>query len=217
MAQHLKRQNVPNKWPISRKGTTFVVNANFNPSMGMPILILLRDLLKVAQNRKEVKSAIHDKNILLNNKLVIDDKHTAILFDVITLIPTKANYRVELTEKGKFTLNEIEHSKADKKVAKIINKKTLNGKKTQLNLLDGTNFLSDIECKINDSVLIDFKNRKISKVLPLKEGANILVFEGKHAGKTGKINKFVPELKMAEIITNNGKMNVLIKQLIVIE
>jgi len=103
------------------------------------------------------------------------------------------------------------------KISKIINKKILKGKKIQLNLGDGRNFLSDIKCSVNDSVLIDLKKRKIEKCLPLKEKAEILVFAGKHSGKKGKINKMDLKKKTAELLFKDGKINVLIKQLIVIE
>lgn len=214
---HLKRQKVPKKWPIARKGTTFVVRPLSNLKNGIPILIILRDILKVAQNRKEVKKAINSKNILLNLKPIKDEKHPALLFDVITIVPEKKNYRVELTESGKFIVNELKDSKVDKKVSKIINKKILRGKKTQLNLSDGNNFLSDVKCKVDDSVLVDLKNRKIEKCLPLKEKVKVIVFEGKHAGKKGVVNRIVNENKMAELDFGENTSNVLIKQLMVVE
>ena len=58
---HLKRQNAPKSWPIPRKGTTFVVRPNFGFSKGIPLLIILRDMLKIAENKKEVKKAIYMK------------------------------------------------------------------------------------------------------------------------------------------------------------
>ncbi len=71
--------------------------------------------------------------------------------------------------------------------------------------------------KINDSVVIDLKNRKIEKVLPLKEGTKIKVYSGKHIGKTGKIISLDEKMKMAKISSNNQDINVLIKQIMVIE
>ena len=61
---HLKRQKVPKSWPITRKGTKYLVRPNSDIHSGIPILIILRDMLKIAQNRREVKRAIHEKNIL---------------------------------------------------------------------------------------------------------------------------------------------------------
>jgi ribosomal protein S4E len=77
--------------------------------------------------------------------------------------------------------------------------------------------LSDVKCKTNDSAVIDFKTKKIVKCLELKEKANVIVFAGKHAGKKGTIEKIKLERKMASIKFGDDKINVLIKQLIVVE
>lgn len=214
---HLKRQNIPKSWPIPRKGTTFVVKSNFGFSKAMPLLVVMRDLLKIAGNRKEVKKAIYSKNILINSRQARDEKEGIQLFDVVTIVPSKENYRISLSEKGKFVIEKISESEAGKKVSKIIGKKILKGKKVQLNLSDGRNFLSDIKCNINDSVLINLKSKKIEKILALKENANAFVFAGKHAGEKGKIEKIKAERKMASIKSNKGKINVLIKQFMVVE
>ncbi len=210
---HLKRHAVPKEWPIARKGTTFVVK---NTSKGVPILIVLRDMLKITQNRREVKKAIHMKHLMISNKLVNDEKKCLELFDILTIIPSKKNYRIILSEKGKYDLEEISEKDAKIKIAKIIEKKSLKNKKIQLNLGDGRNYISDIKCEVNDSVIIDLEKKKISKHIPLKEKSPVLVIGGKHAGLKGTIEKIIPELKMAEVKTKEDKFNVLIKQLMVI-
>ena len=212
---HLKRQKVPKNWPIKRKGTTYIVRPNANISNGIPILVALRDMLKLAQNRKEVKKAIHSKNLLLNGFPVRDEKNSITLFDTLTLVPSNESYRLSLSEKGKFQIEKINAGEETHKIAKVINKKMLKGKKVQLNLSDGRNFLSDIKCNVNDSVLIDLKKKKIEKCLPLKEKGEVLVFAGKHAGKKANINKIDQVKKMSELTFENKKINVLIKQLII--
>lgn len=214
---HLKRQKVPKNWPIKRKGTAYVVRPNANISNGIPILIALRDMLKLAQNRKEVKKAIHVKNLLLNGSPVRDEKNSISLFDTLTIVPSNESYKLSLSEKGKFQIEKINAGEETHKIAKVINKKILKGKKIQLNLSDGRNFLSDIKCNVNDSVLIDLKKKKIEKCLPLKEKGEVLVFAGKHAGKKANINKIDQVKKMAELTFNGEKINVLIKQLIIIK
>ena len=214
---HLKRQKVPKNWPIKRKGTAYIVRPNANISNGIPILIALRDMLKLAQNRKEVKRAIHVKNLLLNGSPVRDEKNSISLFDTLTIVPSNESYKLSLSEKGKFQIEKINAGEETHKIAKVINKKMLKGKKIQLNLSDGRNFLSDIKCNVNDSVLIDLKKKKIEKCLPLKENGEVLVFAGKHAGKKANINKINQVKKMAELTFNDEKINVLIKQLIIIK
>lgn len=213
MKRHQKRQAVPKSWPVPRKGTKFVIRKNSN---GVPILVVLRDMLQLAQNRKEVKAAIHKKDLLICGKEVDDEKKSMELLDVLTIVPAKKSYRLTLSEKGKFTLVEIADKEANEKVAKVIGKKVLAGKKTQINLLDGRNYLSDIDCKVNDSVIVDLKKNEVKKVLPLKEKAEVLIFGGKHAGFTGKITKLIPEYKMAEVKTEEKTFNALIKQLMII-
>ena len=135
---HLKRQNISKNWPIARKGSTFVVKPL--SKKGIPLLIVLRDLLKFAQTREEVKTAIQKKYLLVNNREIKDEKIGITLFDTLSIIPSKVYYRLELSEKGKFELNKIKENEANNKISKIINKKIITGKKIQLNLNDGGNF-----------------------------------------------------------------------------
>lgn len=215
--KHLKRQKVPKNWPIPRKGTAYVIKPYSNLEKGVPILIVLRDMLNVAQNRKEVKRAIHENNVLVNGRVARDEKNSVQLFDKITLVPSKKCFKVNLAENGKFVMEEVKESEGNQKVAKIIDKKVLKGKKTQINLSDGRNFLSEVKCNVGDSVSINFKDKKIEKCLPLKENANVIVFAGKHTGKRGKILKLKEERKMASLETKKDKINVLIKQMMVTE
>ncbi len=214
---HLKRQSAPRNWPIERKGSVYVVGTRFNINKGIPVLIILRDILRIAQDRREVKRIIHLRQILVNKKPIKDEKNVILFFDVLNIIPLKKHYRLELSEKGKFYLNEIKESESDKKTAKIIGKKIMKGKKTQLNLSDGRNFLSDIQSNINDSVIINLKTKKIEKCLPLKEKAEVIVFAGKHSGKKGEIIELNYEEKTAKIKADDREINILINQLMVVE
>lgn len=214
---HLTRQEVPTKWPIERKGTAYIVKPKFSTQEGVPLLIILREMLDLAQNRREAKRIIHSKQILINQKVAKEEKNTVMFLDTVTVVPSKKNYRLQLSEKGRFYLNEIEESEAKKKISKIINKTMLKGKKLQLNLNDGRNFLSDIKAKVNDSLIVNFKENKIEKCLPFKEKAKVIVFSGKHIGKEGEIVQIDQEKKMAKVKSEDKEINILINQLIVTE
>jgi small subunit ribosomal protein S4e len=217
MSGHLMRQEVPKKWPIERKGTTYIVKPKFGTKEGVPVLIILRELTKLAQNRREAKRIIHARQILVNERAVKDEKSNILFLDTVNILPLKKCYRLELSESGKFYLNEIKESEANKKIAKVINKTLLKGNKLQLNLSDGRNFLSTIKCNTNDSVLINFKEGKIEKCLPLKEKADVIVFSGKHVGDKGQIISLNLEDKTAKIKSEGKEVNVLINQLLVTE
>lgn len=214
---HLKRQEVPKNWPIYRKGTKYVVRPEFNAQRGVPFLIVLRDMLKVVQNRKEAKRVIHLRQVLMNNKQVSDEKNSVTLYDTITLIPSKKYYRMEILDGGKFSLVEIKESEANHKIVKLANKKILRGKKIQLNCEDGMNFISDMKCNINDSLLVNFKDKKVEKCISLKEGSMVFVFSGKHSGKSGLVKKIYQEKGISEIDIEGKTISVLIKQFIVIK
>ena len=212
---HLKRQKAPKSWPIPRKGTSYVVRPTHDLNNGIPVLIVLRDMLKLTQNKKETKKAIHAGLVLLNNKKIKDERNSISLFDVLSIVPSKEYYRLVLTTKGKFGLEKIDEKEKEHKIIKIINKKTLKGKKTQLNLSDGRNFLSDLKCKTNDSILLNLKENKIEKCLPFNEKAEAIIFGGKHSGKNGKINKIDLKNKIVELTYGKEKLHVLIKHLMV--
>lgn len=214
---HLTRQSAPKSWPTKKKGTKYIVRPNSNLKEGIPMLVVLRDLLKLSQNRKEVKRSIFLRHILVNNKILKDEKNSVSLFDIINIIPAKKYYQIILSQTGNFDFKEIKENLASHKISRVVNKKTLKGKKTQLNLSGGVNLLSEEKCNINDSLLINLKNNKIEKCLPLKENAKVLIFAGKHSGKEGIIKKINIKEKMAELEINKEKINVLIKQIMVIE
>ncbi|MEA3414295.1 MAG: hypothetical protein U9Q99_02105 [Nanoarchaeota archaeon] len=214
MKAHQKRHMVSKEWPIPRKGTKFVARAR---SGGIPLVILLRDVLKIARNKREVKKAIHKKDLKVNEKLVIDERRSLKLFDILTIVPAKKSYKLILTEKGKFDLQEIKEKESTKKLSKVIGKRILKGKIVQLNLYDGRNYLCDLKCKLNDTAILDLSKNKIEKCLELKEKAKALVIGGKHAGKQGIITKLIEDRKMVGLKTEEKLFNVLIKQLMIIE
>ncbi|PJE81174.1 hypothetical protein COU58_03730 [Candidatus Pacearchaeota archaeon CG10_big_fil_rev_8_21_14_0_10_32_42] len=213
MTRHLKRHEAPKNWPISRKGTTFVLKKN---SKGIPILIVLRDLMKIARTRNEVKQAVHKKDLIISNKPVNDEKKSLELFDILKIVPSKKNYRVVLSEKGKYDVEEINESETGSKISKIIGKRSLKGKEIQLNLSDGRNYISALKCSIGDSAIVDLQKRKISKILSIKEKSDVLVIGGKHAGTKGKILKIVEGNKMVELESSEKKFRALIKQVMVL-
>ncbi len=214
MKRHLKREAVPKNWPITRKGTTFVVKNN---SKGIPVLVALRDLMKVAKTRSEVKSAIHNKDLIISGKPVRDEKKSLELFDILTIVPSKKNYKLVLSQNGKYTIEETNEKDSKTKISKIIGKKSLKGKKTQINLSDGRNYLSEVECSVGDSVIVDMEKKKISKILPIKENSNALIIGGKHTGTKGKIIKIIGEHKMVEMEASGKKFRALIKQLMILD
>lgn len=214
MKRHMKRHTIPKNWPVPRKGTAYIIKNN---SKGIPILVVLRDIMKIARTRKEVKKAIHKKDLAISNRLVNDEKKSLELFDVLTIIPSKKSYKLVLSANGKYDVEEVSEKDSKTKVSKVIGKTKLKGKKIQLNLGDGRNYITEMKCSVGDSVVIDLEKKKVSKVIPLKEKSDVLVMGGKHAGIKGEISKIYEGLNMVDIESEDKKFRALIKQIMVLD
>lgn len=203
---HVKRKSAPRTWVVPRKGTKYLTSPYPGKSaeLSMPLNLILRDVLKLSNNRKESRMLLNDGNVLVNGKAVKTEKFSVGLFDVVSIPKAGKNYRAMINEKKKFDIEEVKDSETKNKVYKVIGKTSLNGKKLQVNLFDGRNILSDEKEKmsINDSVLIDLESGKIVKYLPLKEGAKAYIFGGTHLGQTGIVGKVADKKSVVVKIKN---------------
>jgi small subunit ribosomal protein S4e len=185
---HIKKTKMPKSWPISRKGRgkRFVAVPSHSIKKGISLLFLLRDFLKIAKTRKEARFMTLGGLVKINNKIRKDENFPVQVFDTISLGKAKLNYRLEIINK-KFSLKEISEKEALEKIVKISGKSFISGEIIQMNLDDGENIITKEKFSVGDSVLLNTNESKIVKVLPLKEGANIEVILGKHAGEKGKL------------------------------
>ena len=205
---HAKRQTTSKFWPIPRKGTKYVVVPSHEKKNGVPLLIILRDMLKVTENRKEVRKILQEKLVHVNNKLIGKENFSVLPFDIIKL--ADKSYELVFSDKGKF---EVRETTRKEMVLKVVGKKILKNKKIQINLLYGKNIISDEKVKVGDSVVI--KEKKIAKILHLEKGKEVIIFAGKYKGKEGKIEKI--ENKMAMLECEKKKINIPIKNIMVIK
>jgi len=216
---HLKRNKNPKFWPIPRKGTKYLALANHNQRESLPLLIILRNILKLARNKKELKKILNEEQIQVNYKKIKETNFPVGLFDIINIPTIKKNYQINLSENKKIILKEISDKEAETKIFKIKNKKILSKNQVQLNFIGGKNLISDKKVLVGESIVLKLKDNKIIKIIPFKKGEKILVIKGKHQGCSGIINQIecLGNKKIAEIISNKKKLNVWDKNLIMIE
>ena len=142
---YLKRVASPRTWITARKGTKYLTMPYPGKlrELSMPINLVIRDLLKIAYIRKEVKIMLHQKEILVDGKVINTEKFPVRIFDVVSLPKIKKIFQVFINEKKRFDAREIKDSEAGVKAYKVIDKTTLKGNKNQLNLFNGRNVLSE--------------------------------------------------------------------------
>tara|TARA_Y100000310_G_scaffold122529_1_gene121239 strand:- start:7138 stop:7794 length:657 start_codon:yes stop_codon:yes gene_type:complete len=216
---HVNRQNIGKFWPIPRKGSKYLTVSSHNKYNSIPLVVVARDILGIIINKKELQRLINEKKIQVNHKEIRETNYPISLFDVINLIELKKNYKATLSDHKKIIFEEISNKEAETKILKILNKKILPEKKVQLNLIDGRNIVSDEKANTQDSILLNLKDNKIVKVIPVEKGKNVFVMRGKHAGHKGKIEDIMDRggKTIVKIISDEGKVNVWIKNIIVTE
>lgn len=215
---HLKRSKAEKGWPIPRKGTTYLARSNHAQKKGVSLLMVLRDILGIAETKKEARHMLLNEDVKVNGKIRKSEKFPMQFFDVLTLDKTKKNYRLNIVNK-KFTLEEVSGKDSESKIVKIIGKKILDKKRIQINLEDGTNSVYDKSFNVNDSAVVDFKSNKIISVLPLKTGAKVEIISGKHSGEKGSLKDIVKldKTKRYKIKLKEGEVDLPIETFFVVK
>ena len=157
----------------------------------MPLLVLLRDVLKVADTAKEVQRILTNEYVKVDQKVRKNKRFPVGHQDVVELIPLKKYYRlVYFPTKGLMPV-EISEEEADKKLVKIIGKSTVKGGNIQLHLHDGRNILLSEEegrkYQTRGSLLIKLPSQEILDYYPLQEKMYSIVTAGNNMGFHGNI------------------------------
>jgi len=195
--KHLKRINAPKTWNINKKINKYIRRPNPGAHKfeeGMPLSILIKDVLNLAKTHKEVKNILNKNDILVDGIKRREPKFIVGFMDVITVPLLKENFRVIINNKGKLDVIKIDDSEAKLKICRL-NGKTMYSKKVQLNLSDGRNILSDKkDMNVGDSILISLPNQEIKDVLKLDRGSLVILMGGKNIGNIASVEEIKDQI-----------------------
>jgi small subunit ribosomal protein S4e len=191
---HQKRISAPKSWPIAKKTSKWVVAASpgAHSRDAVPILVVLRDILHLADNAKEAKRILHSGNVTVNGRIVKKHKAQVGLFDIVAA--AGRHYRMLPNPRGKYQLTEISDEEAKRKLVRIDNITVVKGGKLQYNLHDGTNVLLEEKYGTGDSLVCSLPGYDVIGHYECKAGNEAMIVGGKHSGETGTIM----ELKKVE-------------------
>jgi small subunit ribosomal protein S4e len=193
MSNHQKRLSVPNSWPVERKTATYTVKAGAGPhgEDGVPLLVLLRDVLGYVDSKKEARYALNQGAILVNGDPITDERRPIGMFDIVAFPERGEYYRVFPDEGGRLALTPIDSDSADSRLGKIVNKEQVSGGDFQLTLHDGTNVRVEdaSEYSTNDSLVVDNDSKEIVAHFVYEEGALVTAVDGQHAGQIGTVEE----------------------------
>ncbi len=182
---HMKRLAAPKSWPVQRKLTTYITKSRpgaHSYKIGMPLNVVLKELLKLANTSREVKEIIKT-GVFIDGKKVIDERSIIGFMDILSFTNSKETYRILLNNNGFITPVKVEASESKIKLSKVIGKSLVKGK-TQINLNDGRNLLVDKDgYRTGDVLLIEIPSQKIMEKIPLEKGSKIYLMGGKHIGE----------------------------------
>lgn len=193
----LKRKPAPRFWPIHRKELPWVVK----PSSGshslqnsLPLTLVLRDMLGVAQTRKEAKLILSQGKVLVDGKVRKQDDFPVGLMDVVSMPEMDKYYRVIPSHKG-LVLTSISKEESNTKLLRVEDKTAVhNG--VQIALHDGSNMLIKVADPKNprevtyntfDILKMTFPEKQVALSLKTKQGNIAVITGGKNIGKIGKI------------------------------
>jgi small subunit ribosomal protein S4e len=192
MSKHQKRLSVPKSWPIARKEQHYTVKAGAGPhgEAGVPLLILLRDVLGYADSKKEARYALSEGSVLVNGESPSDAGRPVGMFDILSFTERDEYYRVFPDEGGRLALTPIDEADTDGRLGKVTEKHHVDGGQIQLGLHDGRTLLTDDESiGGNDSIVIATEGEEILAHFPYDEGALVTAVQGRHAGEIGYVDE----------------------------
>ncbi|WP_299237352.1 30S ribosomal protein S4e [Natronomonas sp.] len=193
MTNHQKRLAVPKSWPVERKEETYTTKAAAGPhgEDGVPLLIVLRDVLGYADSKKEARYALDQDSVLVNGTAVSDERRPIGMFDILAFVEREEYYRVFPDEGGRLSLTPIDAESAGSKLGKIVGKRQVPGGDTQLTLHDGRTLLVEDASAYagNDSIVVSNDTTDIVAHFTYEEGALVTAVSGAHAGRIGTIDE----------------------------
>ncbi len=184
---HQKRISAPKSWPIAKKANKWVVAASpgAHSRDAVPILVVIRDMLHLADNATEAKRILHSGNVTVNGRIIKKHKAQVGLFDIVAA--AGRHYRMLPNPRGRYQLTEISDEEAKRKLARIDNITVVKGGKLQYNLHDGTNVLLEDKYGTGDSLVFSLPGYDIIEHFERKAGNKAMIVGGKHSGETGTI------------------------------
>ncbi|KYK33721.1 MAG: 30S ribosomal protein S4e [Thermoplasmatales archaeon SG8-52-3] len=201
MSKHLKRLNAPKTLKIHRKEKTWTIKSSPGPhplGKSIPLGLVLRNYLNLADNLKETKKIISEGEILVDGIVRKNHKFPCGFMDVVSIPKLKKDYRLLFNTRGKLILIPITSNEASWKLCRIENKSIVKGKKIQINLHDGKNkLLNKDEYKTGDVLKILFKEGKIDDIYKFEKGTISMIIGGSHIGEVANIEdiEIIPSSK----------------------
>ena len=190
--KRLKRQLSPRFWQVSRKSSRFILNTMPGPhtrKFSYPIAVVLRDLLHICSNVREVKKSLNKGLVTVDGKMIRHPNFPVGLMDTVEIKPSNEFYRFVPSDGLPLLPIKISANEKNLKLEKIKSKVSSKKNTYQYRLHDGRTFLSEESYNVNDTCLIELPKFGIKNHVQLKDGCSVIVTRGENAGNIGKVEE----------------------------
>lgn len=220
-SKHLKRIATPVTYRIPRKIHKFaprVLPGPHGADEAVPVAILLRDILNIARNIREVKYILRKGYLKVDGKIIKDYRFPIGLMDVIELVPTHEYFRVVPSKRYLIDLVKITSDEASIKLCQIKRKVMVKGGAIQMTGHDGRNFLFNMEdemakLKPGDVIIYDIDKNNVAGHIRFKKGNIAIITRGAKMGYLGIIEDVIKphplRPRMARIAVNDNILETL--------
>ncbi|MBI3587633.1 30S ribosomal protein S4e [Candidatus Micrarchaeota archaeon] len=191
--RHFKRLAAPKLVSIGRKKARYLrapFAGRHKKGEAFSLLVLLRDVLKLARDRGEAKRVLSGGMVLVDGAARRDEAFPVGLMDTVSIPEQGLHFRIVVAN-GKLSPAVISEKEAGVKLCKVVGKSLVRGGKIQLSFHDGRSHIIEREedrFSLGDTVKLSIPGQKISGFIKLEKGARCYIHLGKHAGKLAKLD-----------------------------
>ncbi|MBU1197491.1 30S ribosomal protein S4e [Candidatus Micrarchaeota archaeon] len=194
--RHLKRLAKSKAIKIPKKGMVWLAKSEpgkHEKNHCMPLVVLLRDVMKLTKNASETKTVLNAGHVLVDGVVQRKTDVGIGLMDIVSFPKLKKHYQIFMV-RGALAPVEISDNEAKFKSCRVVNKTLISGNKVQLNLHDGRNVIIEKEedrFRVGDTVRVTIPDNKIDLFIKLEKGVKCYIFKGKHSGTIGVLEEIV--------------------------
>ncbi|MEM0475291.1 MAG: 30S ribosomal protein S4e [Candidatus Norongarragalinales archaeon] len=191
-SRHLKALAAPRALRVPRKQSKFAKKVSAGPAAfkeAIPLLVVLRDALRLAGDAREAKKVLNEASVLVDGRVVRDSSFPVGLMSVVAIPAINAFYRVVM-RKNKLELVRVAPEVATVKYCRVKDKKTAKKGRMQVVFHDGRSLLIEKEedrFKTGDTIKLGVPEQEIKGFLKLEKNALCFVSHGKHSGALGRL------------------------------
>jgi len=178
---------------LNKLGGTWAPKPSAGPHKSkecIPAIIVLRNRLRYALTGREAGMVMHERNVLVDGVIRTDPTYPLGFQDVVSIPKTKEHFRLLFDVKGRFLLHRIRPEEAAYKLGKVVRVGLGVKKIPWLVTHDGRTFrFPDPKIKVNDTVRIDLKTKKITDSVSFEAGNISMAIGGHNEGRIGIITR----------------------------